>query len=148
MDEPDRERVIDHAGAEVLTPEECLALLATTPVGRIAFVHDGDAVILPINIGLSNRSIVFSTQPGSKLDAAVMIRQVSVEIDGWNSASHDGWSVLVKGAAYLVTEADEIDKLNRLSVRSWVRPDAPRSWVRVLPNEITGRRLPTPTEQT
>jgi len=142
------ELVIDHSGGEVLTSAECLELLASTPVGRIAFLHDGDVVILPINIGLWNRSIVFSTQPGSKLDTAVMARQVSVEVDEWNSTTHEGWSVLAKGTASTVTDADEIAELDDLSVTAWIRPDAPRSWVRMLPNEITGRRVPATTEET
>lgn len=133
---------IDHAGLEILTPEECQALLASTPIGRLAFVDEGEPVILPVTIGMWDRSIVFTTAAGSKLSAAIMNQPVAVEVDGWDAEQHHGWSVLVKGTAMVVDEGREIDSLDRLSVRSWTRPEQPKAWVRVLPNEITGRRVP------
>ncbi len=141
MSEPSAPPSIDHAGAEILTPDECHELLVVAPVGRIAFVHDGDVTILPVNIGMWNQSIVFSTLPGSKLDAAVMTEQVSIEVDGWNATTHEGWSVLAKGTAMEITDAEEIATVERLHVEPWVESDEVRQWVRVLPNEVTGRRV-------
>lgn len=135
------EPMIDHAGLEILTMEECRSLLASTPIGRIAFLERGEPTILPITIGMWDQSVVFTTAPGSKLEAAIMNRPVSIEIDGWDAERHAGWSVLVKGMAITVEEGREIDSLDRLSVKSWSRPDIPKAWVRVVPNEITGRRI-------
>jgi nitroimidazol reductase NimA-like FMN-containing flavoprotein (pyridoxamine 5'-phosphate oxidase superfamily) len=143
MTDAAHEPLLDHAGAEVLTPEECYRLLASAPVGRVAFVDAGDVLVLPVNIALWKHSVVFRTQPGSKLDAAVMDRRVSVEVDGWNATTHHGWSVLVHGSASTVEDADQVAELDQLGVAPWIRPDADRTWVRVLPDEITGRRVPT-----
>ena len=140
MDEP-AAPLLDHAGAIILAPDECYRLLASTPVARVAFVHDGDVVILPVNIGVANRSVVFRTQPGSKLDAAVMAQQVSIEVDGWNAGTRTGWSVLARGRASTVVDEADVAALDQLGVDPWIRTDAPRTWVRVLPDEVSGRRV-------
>lgn len=138
----DHEPILDHAGAEVLSPDECVELLRAATVGRVAFVHDGDVVILPVNLGVWHRSVVFRTQSGSKLDAAIMAEHVSVEVDGVDEAARQGWSVLVRGTAVTVDDEETTDQLDQLGVEPWIRPDAPRTWVRVVPDEITGRRVP------
>lgn len=135
------EPLLDHAGLEILTMDECRTLLAASPVGRIAFLDRGDPIILPITIGLWDGAVVFTTAPGSKLEAAVMNRAVAIEVDQWDAETHEGWSVLVKGMATMVEDGREIDGLDRLSVKSWSRPEVPKSWVRIVANEITGRRV-------
>jgi nitroimidazol reductase NimA-like FMN-containing flavoprotein (pyridoxamine 5'-phosphate oxidase superfamily) len=135
------ERSFDHAGLEVLTIEECEDRLAASPVGRLGFVDRGEPMVLPVTIAMWERSVVFSTDAGSKLDAAVMSRPVAIEVDEWDAATRQGWSVVVKGLALIVHEPREIAALDRLMVASWVRPGSPKTWVRVLPNEITGRRI-------
>jgi len=137
MNEP----MLDHAGLEILSPEECRTLLATTAVGRIAFLDRGDPTILPVTIGIWDGAVVFTTAPGSKLQAAIMNEPVAIEVDDWDAETHTGWSVLVKGMATVVDNGREIDSLDRLSVKSWSRPDTPKAWVRIVANEITGRRV-------
>jgi len=132
---------LDHAGLEILDVDECQRLLAITPVARIAFVDHGEPVIMPITYGMWGRSIVFATDPGSKLDAAIMERPVAVEIDGWDAEAQIGWSVLVKGSASTVDDEADVERLDRESVATWIRGDTPMRWVRVLPNEVTGRRI-------
>ena len=131
----------DHAGLEILTVEQCQRLLEAAKVGRIGFVDRGEPVIFPIRMGMLGRSVVFTTGPGSKLTAAIMNRPVAVEIDSWDTENQVGWSVLVKGTATTM-EGDETDGLDGLGVVAWIRPEDPKDWVRVLPNEITGRRIP------
>jgi nitroimidazol reductase NimA-like FMN-containing flavoprotein (pyridoxamine 5'-phosphate oxidase superfamily) len=137
------EYLVDHAGLEILDPEECRSLLASTPIGRIAFVDRGEPVVLPVTFGIWDHAVVFTTAPGSKLEAAIMSRPVAFEVDAWDASHHTGWSVLVKGMATVVDDGREIDSLDRLSIRSWSRPDVPKAWVRVVAEEITGRRIGT-----
>ena len=136
------EPLLDHAGMEILSPDECRQLLAETAVGRIAFVEGGEPTILPITIGMWDGAIVFTTGHGSKLEAAITERPVAVEIDGWDATTRTGWSVVVKGTATHVDDGREIGSLDRLSVSSWVRPGVPKDWVRINATEITGRRVP------
>ena len=130
---------IDHAGLEILTLDTCHELLEETPIGRLAFVEHGEPMILPITYGMWGGSVVFATDTGSKLDAAVMSRPVAVEIDGWDADSRSGWSVVVRGTAMMV-DARESEQLDHLSVTPWVRPEEPKQWVRVLPYAVPGRR--------
>jgi nitroimidazol reductase NimA-like FMN-containing flavoprotein (pyridoxamine 5'-phosphate oxidase superfamily) len=131
----------DHAGLEVLPPEQCWAQLESAAVGRLGFVDRGEPIVLPVAIGVWEGCMVFSTDTGSKLDAAIMNRPVALEIDDWDAETRTGWSVLVKGTAMLVDDQREIASLDRLGVAPWVRPEVPKTWVRVLANEITGRRI-------
>ena len=58
--------------ARVLTEDDCLALLQSREVGRIAFEFEGKVEIFPVDYGMHGRTIVFRTSPGTKLDAAPM----------------------------------------------------------------------------
>ena len=136
------ENNLDHAGLEILTVDECRQLLAEAGVGRLAFVERGEPTILPVNIGMWEHKVVFSTAEGSKLDAALMRQPVAIEVDGIDAVTHSGWSVLAKGVADLVDDGREIDALDRLSVQAWVRPGVPKRWVAVRIDELTGRRIP------
>ncbi|HPU39264.1 MAG TPA: pyridoxamine 5'-phosphate oxidase family protein [Microthrixaceae bacterium] len=138
---PRSELDLDWSGLEVLSYDECRRLLDVQPVGRIGFVQDGSPVILPINYILDGGLIVFRSGRGSKLDMAMMGRPVCVEVDSWDIVSHTGWSVLAKGFAEHVIDEDEIDRLDRLPVTPWSRPDARHEWIRVMVEELTGRRI-------
>ena len=84
--------------ARVLTEDDCLALLQSREVGRIAFEFEGKVEIFPVNYGMHGRTIVFRTGPGTKLDA-VPKTAVAFEIDSWDAESGIGWSVVAKGRA-------------------------------------------------
>ncbi len=132
---------LDWSGLEVLSYEECRRLLSDAPVGRIGFVQDGSPVILPINYVLDGGLIVFRSGRGSKLDSAMMGRPVCVEVDSWDVAEHVGWSVLAKGLAEHMTDGDEVDRLDRLPVKPWSRPDLRHEWISVMIEELSGRRI-------
>lgn len=131
----------DHAGMEVLSAAQCDRLLASTAVGRVAFVSDGDIVILPVNYRYHEGSIVFRTAAGAKLEAAAARAAVAFEIDGWDPATHTGWSVLVKGVAGAVDENDEAEELFGLGLLPWANALEKRRWVRIRPDEISGRKV-------
>ena len=138
---PDTGLDLDWSGLEVLPYDECRRLLESTPVGRVGFVQDGSPVILPINFLLDGGSIVFRTGRGSKLESALMGRPVCIEVDSWDVQEHEGWSVLAKGIAEHVTDGAEIDRLDELPVKPWSRPDLRHEWIRVMLEELSGRRI-------
>jgi len=137
------EHLVDHdwSGLELLSNDDCHTLLASTSVGRLGFVERGGPVILPVNFTMDGLAIVFRTGEGSKLSTAMMQRPVCFEIDEWDSFSHTGWSVLAKGTADEVLDDDEIGRLERLPVRPWSRPDLRSHWIRIMVEELTGRRV-------
>jgi uncharacterized protein len=134
----------DWTGLDVLSDTECRTLLAAGAVGRIGFVDQGSPAILPVNYTMDGRSIVFRTGVGSKLSVGMMQRPVCFEIDNWNTMDHTGWSVLARGIADEVLDEDEVARLERLPVRPWSRPDLRDHWVRIMIEELTGRRITTP----
>jgi nitroimidazol reductase NimA-like FMN-containing flavoprotein (pyridoxamine 5'-phosphate oxidase superfamily) len=131
----------DHAGLGVLDRRACDELLATTPVGRVAFVSDGDIVILPVNYRFHDGAVVFRTTAGAKLEAAARHSSVSFEIDGWDSQTQTGWSVLVKGVAVEILDDETAGDLFGLGLRPWSDAVERRRWVRIRPDEVTGRKI-------
>jgi nitroimidazol reductase NimA-like FMN-containing flavoprotein (pyridoxamine 5'-phosphate oxidase superfamily) len=123
-----------------LSGDECQALLGGSHLGRIALVEGGRPLILPVNYVLDDGAVVFRTDQGSKLDAAVRGAPVAFEVDGVNSERRTGWSVLIRGRAEHVTDPTDLHRLRRLSLMPWA-PGAKLNYVRVRPEEVTGRRI-------
>lgn len=131
----------DRAGLEVMTAAECDAYLVSNEIGRVAFVSDGDVAVFPVNYRWVDASVVFRTGIGAKMDAAMLHKPVAFEIDGWDLAAQQGWSVLVKGVAGEVTDAAELTLLATTGLRPWVEHVDRDRWVRIRPDEITGRKI-------
>lgn len=126
-----------------LAPEECWDLLASVPVGRLGVLVDSAPEIYPVNFVVDDHAIVFRTDPGEKLHGLDRSPSVCFEVDGIDPESHTGWSVLVKGRAQSVGTAKDIERLLTLPLTFWgVGPKA--HWVRVVPAEVTGRRILRP----
>jgi uncharacterized protein len=131
----------DRRGLLVLDTDECLQRLRTAPVGRLAFVHDGDPVVLPVNHGLDGMCVVFRTTWGSKLEAAQSAGAAAFEVDGFDERTRTGWSVLVRGSLSTVYEVDDIRRYEALGVHAWAGLDADAVWIVLRPDEITGREI-------
>ena len=127
---------------ETLDRAECLSLLTGQAfLGRLGVVVDGYPEIFPVNYVADEDAIVFCTARGTKLDAVQRGGPVTFEVDDHQPLHHAGWSVLVRGAAAVVTDTDELARLQRGPLRPWVR-GAEAHWVRIEIAEISGRRLP------
>ena len=125
----------DDRAFEELTRDECIELLGTQTVGRVAVVvDDGSPLVVPGNYAVDGDVAVFRTGPGSKL-AGLRTQPVSFEVDDFDGYRRTGWSVLVRGVCYEVNERDA-----GTSPDSWA-PGEKSHWVRVAPMEITGRRI-------
>ena len=127
---------------DVLSDSECVKLLRSHDLGRIAVVdREVRPLIFPINYYFDEGVVVFRTAPGTKLDLAPGA-YVSFEIDGWDSDQGVGWSVLVIGIAHDITQSRGAPTGR---MRFWpVQPVAPGSrehWVGIWANEITGRKF-------
>jgi uncharacterized protein len=127
---------------EILSDGECVKLLQTHDLGRIAVVdREVRPLIFPVNYFFDEGVVVFRTAPGTKLDLAPGTH-IGFEIDGWDPDQGVGWSVLVKGIAHDITQPRGAPTGR---MRYWpVHPVAPGSrehWVGIWANEITGRRF-------
>lgn len=133
--------VTDHANLEVLSTEECLDLLASEPVGRIAFVADGDPQIFPVTYLLDGARVLFRSGEGTKLAAAAHARRVAFEVDSYDPGTHTGWSVVANGHARVVEDPERLQELEGL-LAPWVEA-ARANWIEILIDDLSGRRLPT-----
>jgi nitroimidazol reductase NimA-like FMN-containing flavoprotein (pyridoxamine 5'-phosphate oxidase superfamily) len=123
-----------------LSAEECHRLLRGRHLGRLAFVEGELPLILPVNYVLDDGAVVFRTDAGSKLDAAVRGAPVAFEVDGVDEVERTGWSVLARGHAEQVTDPEHLDRLRQLPLVPWA-PGAKAHYVRVDADEVTGRRI-------
>ncbi|HUO46028.1 MAG TPA: pyridoxamine 5'-phosphate oxidase family protein [Acidimicrobiia bacterium] len=139
------ERPHDHAGMEILGHAECLRLIWSHAIGRIGFVDKGEPQILPVQYRLHDNRIVFQSAVGAKLDAAIFRAPVVFEIDGSDESRASGWSVVVHGTARQVEGEDDLTALEALGMEPWVHGPQPMRWIEIVPNEITGRRIPGST---
>lgn len=126
---------------EELGDAECRQLLGAHHVGRIGVVAGGWPVVLPVNYVFDGARVAIRSDPGSKLTAADLGR-VAFEIDGIDEGGRQGWSVLVQGRGFEITDAlDEVSELMRaLPVDPWA-PGDKAHWIRIDPERVTGRRL-------
>ena len=128
------------AHLKTLTREECLELLEQVIVGRIGYVTDGIAIILPVNFTVLDGDIVFCTGEGSTLKWLSLRGRLSFQADDSRWADREGWSVLIHGVAREVTDPNELEILRRGPLRSWLR-SAAEHWVRIRIETISGRAL-------
>jgi len=123
-----------------LAREECLELLGRADVGRIGYVVDGTAIILPINYTMLGGDIVFCTAKGAKLSWLSNHSHVAFEVDEGRPADREGWSVLCHGTAHEVTDATELDSLRSGPMPSWVNSSMDH-WVRITIQDVSGRAV-------
>ncbi|WP_061290307.1 pyridoxamine 5'-phosphate oxidase family protein [Herbidospora cretacea] len=130
----------DSAGLSVLSREECLRLLAVTPIGRLVFTHRALPAVQPVNFVLDGESVVVRTAIGSRLAAATRDAVVAFEIDDIDSRTGSGWSVTVLGRARGVTDPAEVARLATLPLLPWT-PSAFDHFVTLPAEEVSGRRF-------
>jgi uncharacterized protein len=128
-------------GLEVLSNDECLTLLRSHTLGRVA-VRIGDTpAILPVNYALLDDEVVFRTDPGSKLSAAMMRTLVAFEVDDTDPATNTGWSVLVVGYSEQVRDRATLARVDALDLQRWVT-EGRDFVVHIRTKTMSGRRIP------
>lgn len=131
----------DHRGLGVLSLTQCVQRLRQAPLGRLAFIHNGEPVVMPVNHGMSGLDIVFRTTWGAKVQWAQRSGPVAFEVDGIDEHRRAGWSVMATGTASIVYESAELERLEALGVSSWVAIGHDTFWVRIRAQQITGREI-------
>jgi len=131
-------------GIEILGRQECLGLLATDEIGRLAVVVANTPLVMPVNYALDDETVVFRTDPGTKLDQGPRAR-ASFEVDSFDRARRTGWSVVATGRLEEVThyDATTFDRVRRLVVDPWAGGEKTH-WMRLVPDRVTGRRIMEP----
>ena len=110
---------------EQLPVHECWALMRTTTVGRRAVDHG---------------TVVFRTAAGTKVAGALSGTAVALEADGYDPATSQAWSVVVKGKAQAISELDDVVGTVDLPVFPWQGGDKGH-FIRIVPSLVSGRRF-------
>jgi nitroimidazol reductase NimA-like FMN-containing flavoprotein (pyridoxamine 5'-phosphate oxidase superfamily) len=131
----------DHAGAAVLPLKTCLRLIAQEAVGRLAFLSNGEIVVLPVAFTATGSSVCFRSTVGSKVAAAVDRESVTFEVDHYDQASRSGWSVLLTGIARPVTDEAFLDELEQRGLARWLDTAGGTYWIEIQPHTVTGRAV-------
>jgi nitroimidazol reductase NimA-like FMN-containing flavoprotein (pyridoxamine 5'-phosphate oxidase superfamily) len=126
-------------GLEIMTTEQCQALLASGIVGRVG-VFTGRPGVFPVLYSLLDGQVIFRTAPGEKLVAAALNREVVFEIDSFDTAARSGWSVNVVGVAEEIEDPAELARAEELELQPWAG-EARDRYVRIRAGEVSGRRI-------
>jgi uncharacterized protein len=124
-----------------LNSSQSWQLLREAPFGRLAVVVDGRPDIFPVNHVVDRGSLVFRTDRGTKLAAAVGPR-VAFEVDGYDARDGAAWSVVVKGTAREVRQLHDVVDTVDLPLFPWQGGVKPR-FVRIEADTVSGRRFVT-----
>lgn len=125
---------------EVLSSQECWLRLGRGGIGRVAVTVGALPAIFPVHYATIDNDILFRSQPGTKLTAAVRRSIVAFEVDGTGSLGDVGWSVMVVGPAHLVTDPEEILRVKAVPLVSWA-PGGGDVFVRIEGRLVSGREL-------
>lgn len=134
---------VDTNGLEILDREECLRLLRTAVLGRVAVSTDALPCVLPVTSKVAGDQILLRTNPGTKLDEATRHAVVAFEVDEFDAAAPIGWSVLVPGIASEVTNPRHLESAQRLQLPRWAPSEADRI-IAVSIERASGRRIVSP----
>lgn len=125
---------------EVLPESECLELLGSERIGRVALTVNALPAVLAVNYRLIDGTVMFYAGLGRRLLAALNEAVVAFEADNFDPDEDTGWTVVVVGTACHVTDRRGIEAAGRAGMRPGGDSDHTRL-MRVRPEIITGRRV-------
>ena len=123
-----------------LSETQCLELLRDEAVGRVGLSVNALPVILPVNYVMVDRTIVFASESGLKLDAARRTTVACFQIDGHGTWAHEGWSVLATGRLNEIEAERSATLARELPLTPWAFA-TPRHYVELSIELLSGRRL-------
>jgi nitroimidazol reductase NimA-like FMN-containing flavoprotein (pyridoxamine 5'-phosphate oxidase superfamily) len=129
-----------------LDEAECLRLISPGGIGRLAFVGRFGLTVLPVNYRLVDGAILFRTGQDSpttedlRTGIAHAEYKVAFEIDDFDEAAHEGWSVLIQGPAHHIDSDPQRVTALEAGVEPW--PSGKKDhFIRIMPGRVTGRRI-------
>jgi nitroimidazol reductase NimA-like FMN-containing flavoprotein (pyridoxamine 5'-phosphate oxidase superfamily) len=121
---------------------QALRLLSSVALGRIVFTWHAMPAIRPVNHVLDAGDIIIRSHSGAGVvsnadtDRGVV---VAYEADDIDPLTHLGWSVVVTGTAYLVTDPGQKNRYEQM-LTPWVDREMDQV-IRIRPAIVTGFRL-------
>jgi len=131
---------------EELDEDESLRLISAGGIGRIAYQSRFGPAVLPVNYKWYDGAVVFRTARHSALDEDLQTRiaggdyLVAFEIDDYDTAGRQGWSVMLQGPAHHVESEEARERAKQAGVEPWAPGDR-ELFLRIVPHRVTGRRI-------
>jgi nitroimidazol reductase NimA-like FMN-containing flavoprotein (pyridoxamine 5'-phosphate oxidase superfamily) len=127
-----------------IPPERCWSLLDRTRVGRIATLDGDQPLVVVVPFALDQGDIVIGAKAGSGL-SGLWGREVAFEVDDIDAGTEAGWSVVVRGPAYDVTDTVDrrSERLQGVDVSCWCM-DGVDGRIVIRPREVSGHWLRAP----
>lgn len=123
---------------QALSRERSLELLSAAPLGRVIFTENAMHAVRPVNHIVDDGAVIIRTHLGAAVLSAVGM-VVAYQADELDPIEHIGWSVIVTGYAWAVTDPDAITRYERL-LRPWVTGEMDQV-IRIDPEIVTGIEL-------
>lgn len=116
--------------------DECLELLRSQKVGRIAFADEKGPDVLPVNFVTDGPDVLIATTSYGVIGRSATNTHVAFEVDEIDEFTQSGWSVVVRGTAVRESPFE-------------APSDRPQPWaegtrtllLRIRPDAMTGRRV-------
>ncbi len=125
---------------EPLTPAQCRGYLGTGGVGRFVFDGTRGPEAIPVNYAMLSGDIVVRTGDRTSLAGDAGQAPVSFEVDHLDEVLAEGWSVLARGTAHVVSVAAEQETVGSLGIEPWAGGDRD-TYIRIAVTDMTGRRI-------
>ena len=135
----------DRSLVDDLSYGECLRLLATGAVGRVAFTADALPQVLPVSYAMDGGAVVLRTTANGRLAIACTNAVVAFEVDNYGTAGTQGWYVVVVGRAQALESASDIIRAQALSFSAGPS-GMDDQFIRIAPGVVTGKQLPASSE--
>jgi nitroimidazol reductase NimA-like FMN-containing flavoprotein (pyridoxamine 5'-phosphate oxidase superfamily) len=129
------------AGAQQLDHAEAIRLLASVDFGRVVFTVNALPAIRPVNHLVDEGRIIVRTRMTSAISSRARSADgivVAYEADSIDPQSRTGWSVVVTGRAYTLTDPEQVLRYEQL-LHPWV--NQADTVVAIEPGIITGFRI-------
>ena len=119
-----------------LDHEECVRLLQSQQVGRVAFADDSGPDVLPVNYVMDGEDVLITTTGYGAIARAATNGRMAFEVDELDDFTESGWSVVVRGRATRESPFDQPPQLPH----PWADGNRPYL-IRIRPDVVSGRRL-------
>jgi uncharacterized protein len=96
---------------EALGREQCLVLLESNHLGRVAWQAADLPQILPVTYAMHQGSVYFRTTPDGILSELAQPTRVALEVDELDQQTRSGWSIVLHGRTSAVSEPDALANL-------------------------------------
>jgi nitroimidazol reductase NimA-like FMN-containing flavoprotein (pyridoxamine 5'-phosphate oxidase superfamily) len=124
-----------------LVRSECIHLLETHSLGRLAWQAADSQQVRPINYVFRSGALYFRTSPEGILSELVRPTDVALEVDDLDHDKRTGWSVIVNGRARAVAApAEVIQQWETDDLAQWA-PGIRDLFIQIMPSRISGRLL-------